>query len=307
MKCLCIGICQLSALVRILQTLPWFTCHFEIIEAVVFLTSPEEMENILQNVLPTVDLVISQPVSQSYSHGVIYSSRILRDKCLQQGIPHLIVSNCYFTGYDPLPFQVTDLNGKITPLEGITYFPAQCLQALLNGNKEQALQNWNSNIYSGNILDNNLKKTLDELHRRESSVFDEDFEVDVKIADYIENNFRDIFLFHTYNHPTNALLKELLQRLLVKIENLFHLKLGNALESPLWDIEQLGNDSLVPSPQVFQHFQLKFTKTYFTLNKKIYTISELLDFLETLLSNTPENLKNLWLGNIKWKESLLNF
>ena len=98
MKCLCIGICQLDAIYKILKDNSIFTSLYtEIFNYTIFTLSVEEMENILNNIVPTCDLILSQPVSENYKNNNIFSTSKLRSK-IKVGAKHLIIPNCYFTG-----------------------------------------------------------------------------------------------------------------------------------------------------------------------------------------------------------------
>jgi hypothetical protein len=99
------------------------------------------MKNILDNILPTCDLILSQPVSDKYRGTDIFSSKVLREK-KNQNAKHFIVSNCYFTGYDPVPFQTTDLDGGIIKVDGYSYFPSVCIESLIMGDKKKASRVW---------------------------------------------------------------------------------------------------------------------------------------------------------------------
>lgn len=308
MRCLCIGICQLSALVKVLKTMPSFTTIFDtIIEVVIFQVSPDKMTEILQDSVPTMDLVISQPVSRNYRDNDIFSSKTLRDRCLELGVPHIMLTNCYFSGYDPLPFQTTNLKGDILPILGCSYFPGHCLNAFINNNTFEALRLWQGYEYTLEVVEKNLDITLSELRRREKSVFDEDFGVDVSILDFIENNFRNTYLFHTYNHPTNALLQELLKRLLDKIGTIFIdlPSFDDYLSSSVWNKELLGNDSIPPCPQIMKCLNCTFKTPNFILANHVKNAPEALYYCTELLCKMDDELKKKWINYIEVKKDIL--
>lgn len=301
MKCLFIGICQIVSLATILKQNPAFTnIYDEILVYTIFNITDKEMENIINNIVPTCDLVLSQPVSKSYRNNPIFSSYKLRQS-LKPSATHLIVANCYFTGYDPCPFQTTDENGSIIHFNKQSYYPSICLEPLLTNDILQACKNWcNINAYSKQELDKNIITTLTELKNREKCVFEENFPVDIVISDYIENNYRNKFLFHTYNHPTNVLLYELARRILNR--------LGLPVVNLEVEKELLGDTSIPPCPSVY--FQSNFTFEYpdFVIDNVKYNTKTAFTLLANSLNNkniVTEKLINRWRSSIKYSRSKL--
>src|SRR5690606_7753200 len=116
----------------------------------------EEMLDIINNIVPTCDLIISQPVSENYRNNDIFSTAKLRMK-IKEGAKHIIIPNCYFTGYDPIPFQTTDISSNIIHINNISYFPSISLESLLNKNVIKACIDWcNIDAFSDQELNNNF-------------------------------------------------------------------------------------------------------------------------------------------------------
>lgn len=295
MKCLFIGICQLNAMCTILKNTPTFkTFYTEILNYTVFDITEEEMKNILDNILPTCDLILSQPVSNNYRGTNLFSTSTLRSK-IKEHQKHLIISNCYFTGYDPVPFQTTDINGNILHVDDISYFPSISVNSLLEGNIKQACVDWcDINSYNEKELKKNIETTLNELKKREEKVFENDFGVDIKIADYIENNYKNKLLFHTYNHPTNDLLYELVRRLLNVIN------IPYVSNNEVQNVEYLGIYSLPPPPSVYIKMGMTFNYPKFVIRSKKYETKEAMTFFSEVLRKTDKSLHNKWLAGIKY-------
>lgn len=289
MKCLCIGICQLAAVVKILKKNPTFTSAYsEILAYEVFNLTVEEMQQLLDEVVPTCDLVISQPVSSSYKGNPIFATSTLRER-VRTGATHLVLPNCYFTGYDPVPFQATDANHGITSSEGISYFPSLCLEQLLRADVKEACITWcDENYYTPTEIKNNYSRSLAELKLREARVFENDFGVDVRISDYIEANYRNLFLFHTYNHPTNLLLFELTRRLLEK------LGLPSTGVEEGTTTELLGDVSIPPSLSVYTQSGFSFKYPSFVFFGRSYTTFEAMTRLSKAIAMLPPALHQQW-------------
>ena len=315
MKCLAIGICQLEALTTILKQIPGFTdTYTEIVEKVIFLISEEEIQRVLDEVVPEMDLVLSQPVSRNYRDNEIFSSHTLRAAVTAAGGKHYIIANCYCTVYDPLPFQTTDINGNINSYELISYFPAISFFSLLpdvwpDGNEDgnslqedkvkQAAIDWcNIDAYVPATILRNVMRTMEELKSREKKVFEEDFPVDITISDFIEKHYRELYLFHTYNHPTNLLLIELAKKLCTKLNIEF--------VSPNLSRELLGLDSLPPCPSVYYHLKMSFPYPKIIIGGFEYeTLPAMTKYCKVLSKVKDEPLIQKWKDCIAWKKSLL--
>lgn len=286
MKCLIIGICQLNAIAQILKNNAIFnTLYDEIIIHVIFQLSELEMTNILQNIVPSMDLILSQPVSKNYKNSNIYSTFMLKS-FIKPGTKHLIITNCYFTGYDPLPFQLVQENGDILN-HHTTYYPLLSFNSILANDYISASKNWcNPKAYTKKIIQNNLQQSLQELEKREDRVFDENYDIDIKIADFIKNNYQDFYLFHTYNHPTNIILIEITKRILTK------LKLPIILNNNY--TEFLGDISLPPCPAVYINLECKFPYPLFVFNNKKYETRDAMKYLTTDIQTLDHNLYDKW-------------
>lgn len=67
------------------------------------------------------------------------------------------------------------------------------------------------NLYNEKFLNDLLQYRLQELQLRETAC-------DIKMVDYIEQNFRKQYLFYTRNHPSNIVIRELCIRILKLID-----------------------------------------------------------------------------------------
>ena len=219
MICLCIGICQLQSVSEILNISEIFKSKYtKVVYYQVFNITEDKMKHILENEVKNADLILSQPVSEKYKGTDIFSTKKLRETALKYGKKHYIISNCYFTGYDPNPFQTTNEYGEILHFNNISYIPSMCFDELLDKNIEKSCIKWcNIDYYNKSQLEKNINNTLNELKSRESDVFGNGYGIDIKISDFIEENYKKVKLFHTYNHPTNVLLIELSRRVMNRI------------------------------------------------------------------------------------------
>lgn len=301
MRCLCIGICHMKAVYTILKEDPVFSSIYNTIEYyAVFAITENEMKNILDNIVRDCDLVISQPVSDNYKGTNLFSTKTLRDN-IKPGVRHLILPNCYFTGYDPVPFQTTnDKHEIITNELGISYYPSISLKSLLLKDVKQASRDWcNIETYKKEELHNNYIRSITELKQRENKVFDNDYGTDIIISDYIEANYKSNFLFHTYNHPTNILLVELSRRVMNTL-GIPNINLGYKLEK-----EILGDVSIPPPPSVYYISGMSFDYPYFIIKNTKYTTIEAMKYFEFSLAVLSPTLHSQWLACISYGKSKL--
>jgi hypothetical protein len=300
MKCLCIGICQLGSMVDVLRKSRGFSSIYDqIVFYPVFEIDDQKMKYILEVEVPGSDLILSQPVSDNYKNTHLYSTKTLRDVCIKNGKTHYVVSNCYFTGYDPVPFQITDANGEIIKVDDVSYFPSQSFDSLINGDAKAAAIDWCMiEKYSPLELANNIMTTLATLKERENKVFDNEFGVDIRISDYIEENFKKEYLFHTYNHPTNIIIIELVRRL----SNKMGIHVGNLK----LDRELLGSYAIPPPPSVYYGYGMTFNYPKFIIANKEYGTYGAMQIFTTIISRTPHELRNRWKSGILWGVDKLN-
>ena len=256
------------------------------------------MKDILENLVPECDLIISQPVSEGYRDNNIFSTRRLRERVKNGGI-HLVLANCYFTGYDAMPFQITDKNGNIIHIDNISYYPAVSFENLLEGDIIGACKNWcDMEEFKIHELENNYWKTITELKEREERVFDNNYGVDIKISDYIEENYRKKHLFHTYNHPTNELLYELTRRIMDRI-GMKGVKINKT------EKELLGDTSIPPHISVYIHMNMDFKYPKFIINNMEYTTYEAMRLFMETLRKSDKNLHQQWKDCIGYKRHLI--
>lgn len=188
-----------------------------------------ELDNIIESVIPLLDLFIYQPISSQYKNHSKYSSQgmveILKSSCQFISFP-----SCYFRGYNP---EIITLKNRerMNISVPLVVDSEKRLNALINDSniilgfleKKSVLEIKSSIIdndfYSQEFIEKILQKTFCELTKRE-----EKFKINVCISSFISNNFKNERLFYTANHPTNILIKFIAESILniLKIEKDFN-------------------------------------------------------------------------------------
>lgn len=237
-------------------------------------------------VLKHAALFIYQPVKNI--HGISSSEYLLSR--LPENCQRISFPSMYFTGYfpqycrNPVP-QTTNVNfpGGVIP-----HGDANIIAMLEQGFKEKEIiaRLSDPNFYSQKFLLLNLQQTIEELARRES-------ELTIKISKFIIDNYKDYYLFHTQNHPSDILGVFVANQILDKI----HLpRLGNELSfnHPYADV--LNHIQLPLYPSVIKNLELTFAKdvsgyrhgSFYTNNMTLEKyISEYINF-NNLTSGTAE-------------------
>lgn len=177
----------------------------------------------------SIDLFIYQEVKETF--GIEFSTRKILNK-LKPGCTKVKIVNVFFTGYFPgyrsRKFDV--LKGYLDVGEiAFPYEDKIFIDLAANFSFDQTLEKLiDPFLLSENEILKNANDSLEELKRREKGA-------DVKIVDYIENNWKSYRLFYAVNHPVNQLLLEYTNRILK------YLKI-DVVKFAVCDIERLCGD-----------------------------------------------------------------
>ena len=150
------------------------------------------------------DLIFAQWVSDDFRVKHLATSRIEADF----GDKVISWPNAFFTGQSPDVVSIaTSTKPRVLgPLD--TYHLRSIFNAWLNGDSVVKCINDIENINASYPdLSSEIKRSFTELKNRELLL-------DVNISDFIENHWLEKKLFHVFNHPTNVLLVELVERLI---------------------------------------------------------------------------------------------
>lgn len=157
------------------------------------------------------DLFIYQPLQ---GHGINNTDYIkenyLKESCSLISLPYI-----YFLGYFPDFTQDPRNLSTMNPLMPFGFFPygSQRLMDLIAEGYSTA------EIIEKSYHEDFIPKEqiLEKLYKSLSILRDKEQFTDIKLADFIEHNFQTHHLFYSPNHPTNYLLKELINQVLKKM------------------------------------------------------------------------------------------
>lgn len=155
-------------------------------------------------VLDSADIIVSQPISDSYPVEFVRSNHLKEE----YGSKIITMPNIFYRGYGAELIGIKDSNGK--KVEGILgdYHNSIVLYAYQQGISADATVALFSDVeYYREAFKNVSTDSLEELKKRERFT-------DIKISDFIEDNLQVTRLFHTFNHPSSQLLLIQAKRLL---------------------------------------------------------------------------------------------
>ncbi len=247
--CVVFGNCQTFYMTRILHQTDVINTNYNIIEfPLIQDLTVEKKTGFSRDLLKHISLFIYQNVSDDNKFSPLLSTDryilpSLDKNCLKCSFPFV-----YFKGYFPqyvwnrrnylldnyMPYG--DL--KIQELIEKGYPISKCVEEL-----------GDLKLFSDKELKDNLSDTISELQKRESHC-------DVKISDFIFENYQEKYLFYTPSHPVTDLLIEVAKRIFkhLNIQN-YYIKSESLPEND-------GYEMLI-YPSVVKKLNLKFEKRRF--------------------------------------------
>jgi hypothetical protein len=238
-----VGNCQARPLAMALQSI---SPRVQILDTVIVHLVNDGMQDDYQLAFDKADLIFAQRVDEAYPCTFVRSAE------LKKKYPNKIIKwpNLYFTGYSPDFIYLRGLNRALLSGPLSSYH-----SAIIRGGWEKFLTiNQVKNLF---INDNFFEEkygqaaeiSLQELRSRE-------LDVDVGLSDWLSERIWSSKLFHTFNHPSNYVIKEMATKLLI-YSNLLNPNFER-LNGP--DIpESLGQIRIPIHPLIFKKNNCNFT------------------------------------------------
>lgn len=126
-------------------------------------------------------------------------------------------------------------------------------------------------IIQGSIL------SLQNLYERENGLNNKN-PVDVKIYDYIEENYKKVKLFHTLNHPSNLLLNYYSIKICEYVSNRYDIELKPYNNDFDTGYEKLGSTTIPIYKKVYNILNLEFENIIYYKYKK-YDLNSYIDLI----------------------------
>jgi hypothetical protein len=203
------GNCQARVLASVLNSSKIFKGKFEYLDIkAVHLMTPKDLEFTIEEILPQLDLFIFQPVSKKCNNDERYSTNYLLQK-LKSDVISVSFPSCYFTGYNPELKRAKLIKSGVNEDE-FNYHDQNLIKYFLSSNiPNPELFMLSDYFYSEDFSFQAVEESIKELETRELNVFDSDQQIDIKISQFIRDNYQKQRLFYTFNHPSKALLVHL--------------------------------------------------------------------------------------------------
>jgi hypothetical protein len=246
------GSCHAEAMSRLFLATPRLRDNYEVLYSLPYYVMDEEgIANFTNNILPTLDYFIYQPISQEAEEGKFATAPMLGN--LKPGAKTITFAYSHFELYSPFCLYAPNNFPEFPPLfvdYEVAALVAQghSLDEIIAGIEHRKVLEYS------NVL---LEQNLSELRKREERVLPGDKPIDVLVSDYIAENFKIQQLFNCMNHPSNVLLKEIASRILEKMEP--H---EASVERGLFSDEgkEFLNDAYTPVPKIItEAYDLKNT------------------------------------------------
>ena len=205
------GNCQTGLLQKYLIANKSFNSQYVCIDLPRICLVNSVVENLYEIALACADLCISQDVSINNRFSKKLSTQYIREH-LQNGAVLIVIPKLHFQGYFPQFKSVQENAVVLGRLPVFAYGDKYIDDLLKRGQCYRCIvkivldPDYLPAEYVNKFFDEQLAKYLAE----EASC-------DVKMYDYIYNNCRKEVLWHSFNHPTNKVIKELAVRTLLKI------------------------------------------------------------------------------------------
>ncbi len=200
-----IGNCQADALSKFLLNNNVFSKEYKYIYVKpIYVLNENELIELYNQVLQTLDLLIIQPISNNYKNNAKYSTQsIINNVCGSCKI--IIIPSLYFDFYHPFNCSIDGCN------EPLDYHDKNLIKLFIDYretlsneeiyNKYLELFN-NSDFLNIMIIKDNLNKSIKEIKRREENNSKYTADYVISCSEFIINNYANICLFYTVNHPT---------------------------------------------------------------------------------------------------------
>ena len=170
-------------------------------------------------IFQSADILIVIPISETYSLGNIGSESAWK-LCTKPNARLIKIPNLYFAGYNPeLTYIYAHHDSSHITEYGLVLHDVRHIYLYLveNGwlvpssfsNKPQPPDLLPFFSMDPDIILKNKKQHCDMIETLIQEVARREKDANVKMARFIQNNYKTVKLFHTTNHPTNLLLCEL--------------------------------------------------------------------------------------------------
>ncbi len=209
-----IGNCQSDALSEFLLSNQTFKNTYEYISYIpIFKMTSQELDNLYTDILPNLDLIIIQPISENYNNNYKYSTKSILN-AVNKNCIKILYPSLFFDYYHPFNLYISDNTRPGWKLdEPYDYHDKNILSSFIQFQTEdEALNKYYEALYNPDLLtlhffNERLLKNISNLKEREIKYIDyctEDTNI-INSSQFIMEYYDKILLFYSINHPTKYL------------------------------------------------------------------------------------------------------
>ncbi len=232
------GNCQTTALSLYLNENKEFFDHYEFQPIKLAHTIEEKDIKDLKETLNECDLIIYQHIADDYHIPDLVTSRLFNKSDVQL----ISFPSLYFNGYFPY---LDVMNGKSSILSAVHDY--NIMTAYLFGIDEESIYDMihNSTFYSKELSEKLVNDSFDAINQRENL-----YTLDIKVEDFIKQNYQKDRLFHQFNHPSRKVFEY------IRGEIFSILSISQKCEPN--DIDYLNGIISVIYPSIYKNLNLQF-------------------------------------------------
>jgi hypothetical protein len=281
-----IGNCQSDCLAHFLLSNSDFSKKYYYLSVKnIHLMDNNELDDLYKNILPVLDLIIIQPISDNYKNDPRYGT-----KCILKNVDNtcikILFPSLYFDFYHPFICYIYDKNNPGWKLDSPYdyhdkiilkyYIDAQNESNKIISSDKNEIESFSLNLFNyyktsllnrdicdDKILINKFNENIENLKKRENN-YKHYVTIDthlIKSSNFISNNYSKNLLFYSINHPSKYLFHYISDSILVILK----IQLGSYPESldplkslimPLYSCIEKHVKFDVNKYQNFQHYDI---------------------------------------------------
>ena len=298
-----IGNCQAKSLVQFLLSNGEFSSKYKYVEINdIFRMDEIELDALYRDVLPILDLIIIQPISENYRNNYKYSTKSILNSVRQDCIKILFPS-LYFDFYHPFLSYIYDKNRPSWKLgDPFDYHDKNIINKYIDNdnihddeqNVENILKDYKRKQMDEHLLNHDyfikrLNTNIDNLKERENNypLFCTNDTFIMKSSSFILDNYKKNLLFYTNNHPTKYLFyyisNKILSFLMISLE-VYPVEIDplKALIIPLYKTIEKEVDFNIEYYLSYRHYEI-ILEDRDIIQKYIRSYKEIDQYDETIL------------------------
>lgn len=264
-KCFIYGNCQSRIIKNILEANEEFASKYQIFDLkIAHLLSHKDIVE-LEASATNADLFIHQKISDNYNGIPQLGTNYLRSKT-KANCESISIPVSYFTGYNPELIYFRDQQNKYMEWELSAYHDFHILNLFYQHKKPLEIIDiiQKPDFYKPQYGIKNLNQSLSSLINREEGL-------DIKISGFIKKYYQEYKLFHTFNHPSSAVMHCVVSKILQRINLLDYFNEEIVFNQP----EVLDNSCCPIYPSIQNQLKLKFNNnSEYRMKFKSFSLGE---------------------------------